>query len=605
MVDVKNKGNTLKILFYVPGETNSINLGIGYLISYLRENGQNHLFIYKDNIITPGEGLDIIKEVNPDIVAISSTTRDYAHSCEISNYIKENFDTLIFLGGAHISASPETLPSSIDVGFIGEAEKSMLSVFESLQNGKLLKSNISRIPNIVYYDDLNIVITQSEPPVQNIDEIPSPAWDIYPRVTDTNGIAHLITSRGCPYNCSFCQAKILSGNVRMHSAKRIAEEMKDLYYNYNARIFHINDDLFIVDRKRLKELANLIISEGIQNKVGLFVNGRANLIDDDLILLLKQLNCSIVGMGLESMSQNVLSQLKDGVTVEDNIRAVEILNKNNIKVGGLFIIGTPFEKLEDLEKTYDYLRKNRSKFENSVLSIATPLPKTKLWEICHQSGKFPDDVYEASFNKLLIASNEANKNIYVGGIDRIQFQQYFMLFIYLLHSSENKLDVNDFPDSLEINGRNVVKNYLDISTNKTFFEQVRGGYPIERWNEGNIFWTNGSTIADIYLRHDGNEKWVYLKFYTIIPKMTVEFKYFDLERQRLIGKKELHLNDIGWFTVILPLAFFVGAQKIGKLSIKSSYICLFDFGLSSDRRNLGIAITEVRLCKNLHNITKK
>jgi len=590
---------SLNVLFYIPGEIDSINLGVGYLVSYLRKHGHCHNFIYQDNILTPDSGLEIIKKFKPDIIAISSSTRDFSHVCEVSASIKEKSDALIFLGGAHISASPETLPMTIDVGFIGEAEKSFLSIFDSLKKGKLLKTDLSTIPNLAFYNDsLNIVVTKKEDPIKDLDEIPPPAWDIYPNVVDNAEAAHIITSRGCPFNCSFCQAKVLSGNVRMHSAKRVVEEIKELNFQYGAKKIHINDDLFTQNIVRLKELRDLFISEGMQEKVILFVNGRANLIDEELIFLLKQLNCSIVGIGLESMSQKVLSRLKDNVTVNDNLRAIDLLCKNNILVGGLFILGTPFEGFEDLEVTYRYLKKNRRKFGAIVLSIATPLPRTKLWDYCHETGQLQADVNDISFGNLSIASAEVNKKLYIGAINIDEFYQYYILISYLTHSIENKLDEKDFPDSLKINLEQLSKNYLDISCNKSFFEQVRGGYPVEQWEEGNIFWTNGGTRTDIYLRHNNKEKWLKIRFYSIIPKSVIEFEYSDMEIGVVIGKKEMYLNEAGWFTVFLPVVFPVKQRSPCKLSIKSQYICLHDFGLSIDRRNLGIAVAEIKLCES-------
>ncbi|MBA7611924.1 Anaerobic magnesium-protoporphyrin IX monomethyl ester cyclase [subsurface metagenome] len=159
----------------------------------------------------------------------------------------------------------------------------------------------------------------------------------------------MFTSRGCPYRCVFCASSRFWASTRFASAHYIAEEIKELYYNYGAKLISFYDDLFIVQKQRLKDLTDILSKEGILGKVRFSCSARSNLIDDVVAKLLKELGIVSVALGLESGHPCILKYLKGkSVTVQDNITAVEVLAKNGITPNAAFVIGSPIETEEEI-----------------------------------------------------------------------------------------------------------------------------------------------------------------------------------------------------------------------------------------------------------------
>ena len=215
--------------------------------------------------------------------------------------------------------------------------------------------------------------------VNNLDDYPPPARDIFSEDYWKDGVTSLLTSRGCPFHCSFCQVSEEWKICRYHSAKRIVNEIKELVNKYKIHTIGIIDDLFIANKVRIKEIIKLLKKEGLLGKIRFAVNGRSNLITKELTKLLKEMGVAEIALGLESMSPKILPLLKDRATVEDNKNAVKIIYNSGLKTGGLFMIGTPSETIEDMKITYEYVKENRHKFGGMQICVTTPLPKTKLW----------------------------------------------------------------------------------------------------------------------------------------------------------------------------------------------------------------------------------
>ncbi|MFA4848364.1 MAG: radical SAM protein [Methanoregula sp.] len=580
----------MKIVFYSPGKSFSQNLGVGYLVSYLRQKKVECNIEYIDNISDPNLGFSKIIKSNPSIVAISSTSRDFYHLYDLSTLIKDyNENIIILLGGAHITACPNTLPPSVDLGFIGESELSFYEVIRLIADKKFNVHEISNIKGLVFHRKNNeLILTEPNELIMDIDQLPAPARDIYPgNNLCQKEVAQLITSRGCPYHCSYCQATRLHRKYRFHSAEYLLNEIKQLYLKYRKTLFQINDDLFIVNRKRLQRLIDLLEQEKLLGKIQFVANGRANLIDDDLIVLLKRLNVIHIGMGLESMSQKMLPLLKDGVTVEDNKNAVELLHKNGIGIGAYFIIGSPSETIEDIEETYQYLRVNRNKFQAVVVSISTPLPMTPLWDVCVEENKINPDYCVFNYDEVQMASHECDKNIYVGDIPYADFVKIYQIFFELSQNPNASV-----PQSLKILPDQIKKNFI---TPFDAIEQVRGNYASEKWPANvNIFWTCSITPLEAYLRTIGGENRIKISFFSGLIHNKIKIVLENVEDNKVLLTRTIYCKKELWIEKEFSIKK-INPSSILKLTIHTNGICLNDYGISEERRNLGIAIKEIRL----------
>lgn len=585
-----------KIVFFSFGKYISPPLGIGYLVSYLKKSSFTIDVHYLENLNEIYEATNQILALNPDIIALTSPSVHFSQIKTLCKSLKMKKNTLIFLGGAHITSLPDSLPTEVDVGFIGESENTIVEIMRLVYVNSLTKKSLADIQGIVFYDETGkIRITEKREVIKNLDLIPFADRTIFPKEYLESTTTQILTSRSCPYHCIFCQAVPQHFIYRFHSAEYVVDEISELHFKYGFTNFGINDELFAANTLRIKKIIELLKEKGLLGKIKFGVNGRANLITEDLVNLLVQMGVVEVALGLESMSPRILSFLKDKVTVEQNISAIEILNKAGLRVGGLYMIGTPGETIEDLEITYQYIKKNRSKFGGMTLCITTPLPGTPLWEICVNLGRIDPDVSKSNFDKFILSPAECNKNIYVGDIDWETFVKIHELFMKLFYAPHVPL-----PESLLVDTNRITDNFITAGVNE--IETVRGNYASEKWPESMIFWTNGLVNLEAYLRSQGGENKISIDFKTLFaltPNLLfkVKLRMINLTTNTLFLEREMNVLPGIWHKKIFdfePLK----TNEIIKVLIKTDSFCLKDLNISEDFRNLGIAIKEIRLKTN-------
>lgn len=388
-------------------------LGLAYIASYLRKYGN----FYNTVIIDKEDPIKRIKKEKPDVVGISAVTGEYGNVIKLSEEIKDLFGMITIVGGSHISTMPRNFHKTFDVGVIGEGEQTMLELIQLYEKvGEFPKDKLKKIDGLVFQEGETIHITNPRKEIKDIDSIPYPARDLLkmkevylqpktiPHIHGKIGIGtHMIPSRGCPYRCKFCST--MWKGVRYHSSEYIAGEIKSLLENYK-KIQYISfyDDLFIANKKRLEDLVKLLREEGINERVEFGCWGRANLMNDEVCKLLVDMNLKSLSFGFESNSDKVLRYLKDNVTPEDNRRAVEICNKHNISITGSFMFGNPGETKEDIEKTFDFIKKYIKRY--AQVFITTPLPGTKIWELAKEKKLVYDDISWKELDKINFRDTE-------------------------------------------------------------------------------------------------------------------------------------------------------------------------------------------------------
>jgi len=379
-------------------------LGIAYITSYLRKyDGFDKVVIVdRENEIRK------IKKEKPDIIGFSVLSKDFNDANNLAKEIKEKFDIPLIIGGHHISDMPFHLPkSNFDIGVIGEGEQTMLELMQLYEkSGEFPKQELKKINGLVFSDNGNLKMTERRKPIIPLDAIPYPARDLIkmkkyyllPRVSFFPGelvvSTGMFTSRGCPFSCAFCSSA--RSRVRFHSPEYVVGEISLLIEKYKVDHIVLWDDLFIINKERLRKIAELIKKEGINEKVQILANGRADLIDEETCKFLKDMNVTRVSIGLESGSEKILNYLKKGtVTVEQNRRAIKLLKKYGIQTHGFFIIGSPMETEEDLKQTL-VLAKNENMDTFSTFQL-TPLPNTDVWDYAKEKGIVSDENINYSY----------------------------------------------------------------------------------------------------------------------------------------------------------------------------------------------------------------
>jgi anaerobic magnesium-protoporphyrin IX monomethyl ester cyclase len=335
-------------------------LAFGYLASYCRKNGVEFEPCYAEKL-----NEDILRTFQPNVVALTSITENYNLACSYAHTVKKfNPKIPVVIGGVHISAVPQSLSPSMDVGVLGEGEKTFM---------ELVKADFEpndNIKGIVYWESNSLRQTEERPLIEPLDSIPHPDRSLF---GFENRPQYIFTSRGCCYRCNFCSSSRFWKKVRFHSPEYVAEEIQQLKEQLQVNNVNIYDDLFIIDAERVKRIRDLVKPFGLTYAVA----ARANLITDDIVATLKDMGVTAIGIGMESYSQRILDYLGKGNTVEDNQRAVDIIRRHGIHLNCSFIRDVPIETRDDLKKTYEFIKRNNLPYDMYRLM---KFPNTPLYD---------------------------------------------------------------------------------------------------------------------------------------------------------------------------------------------------------------------------------
>lgn len=409
-------------------------LGLAYIASYIRKYGG-----FNDIIIVDKEdALKRIKKEKPDVVGFSSMTYEFHNVNAFAGIIKKEFNVPTIIGGIHISALPQHLSrSNFDLAVLGEGEQTMLELMQVYEKyGEFPKNELKRINGVAFRGNGKVFITKPREFIEPLDKIPYPArdllkmkdWYLTPRRTqfqENIGIyTSALTSRGCPYNCTFCSSTKFWKKVRFNSPQCVLGEIKELVEKYKVDGIAFADDLFIADKRRLEEIVKLVREEGFNKKIEFFVDARANLIDDKTCKLLRSMNVTAIFFGLESGCERTLNYLKKGsVTVKQNRNALKVCKENGLRTWGSFIIGNPGETKEDMMKTLDLVRDRNLDIAN--VGQLTPFPDNEVWSYAKEIGVVSDD-FGFDFSQLTL--DYKPDIILTKEMSRENFKKIFFMF---------------------------------------------------------------------------------------------------------------------------------------------------------------------------------
>lgn len=390
-------------LIYLNQSTRAIPLGLICIATYvMKKDASINTKIIDINF---EDVIGTIKKTRFDIIGINAMTVEYGEAIKIAHKIRRETSAPLITGGPHISTLPESLDPIFDIGVIGEGEQTMHELTQVFKrDGKFNQDNLSEVDGLVYRKEGQLFYTNPRTLVPNLDSFPIPDYSLvnrrYFQYRNLNtwgefGIeASIITSRGCPYKCIFCSTTQLWKRVRQHSPEYVAKTVEYLVDEFNVDHIQIWDDLFTINKTRLRSMAQLFKENGMTKKVKFNCQPRTDLIDEEFCDILIDLNIPLVLFGFESGSDKILKLLKGGkVSVEQNKNAILMCVKRGIKVQGSVIFGSPGESLEDMQKTLDFIDfAIKAKADRIWSFVMTPFPATKIWEIAKERGKVSNNM---------------------------------------------------------------------------------------------------------------------------------------------------------------------------------------------------------------------
>jgi radical SAM superfamily enzyme YgiQ (UPF0313 family) len=306
----------------------------------------------------------LITQINPEIVGITCGSATYPRCVETSKAIKQaKPDCKIVVGGWHASYMPDSLLSNPEIDYVvmGEGERAITHLATAITNGK--EPQALTIPGVgCRHNGANI---KNQPQyIENMDEIPYPARHLLPLELYDRTIEYLDAkpadvmsiSRGCVFNCGFCETRKLWGNIcRGFSPQRVIGEIQDLQSRYGTKgIYFINDN-FTLRKEKTTELCNLMI----ENKLNLewVCDTRVDLVNNELLALMSKAGCKTIWFGVESASQKILQRIGRNTTPQEVENAFKLCRKNGIKTACSFMLGLPDETLKDMEASLKFAKK--------------------------------------------------------------------------------------------------------------------------------------------------------------------------------------------------------------------------------------------------------
>jgi radical SAM superfamily enzyme YgiQ (UPF0313 family) len=375
------------------------------IAAYLRKNYPFEVKI-EDARISGNDRFDLESAVRlyaPDVVGISALTHESGAVPRIAGCVKRvNADTPVLLGGPHATAYPEKaiqIPG-VDYLVVGEGEIAAGRLIERLLN----QGDVSDIKGIVYKKDNRVISTGRGDFIEDLDDLPMPAYDLIPieaygkfdsmSRTGLGNYMSIFSSRGCPYHCIYCH-NIFGKVFRCRSAENLFDEIRHLHDAYGIRDFEILDDVFNLDRERLIDFCDRIIDSGMKVTFA-FPNGlRGDILDERQLIKLRQAGAAFISFAVETGSPRLQKLIKKNIQLDKIKKNIEIARSLGILSHGFFMIGFPGETREEMEMTVDFMVSSR--LHTGALFVVMPFEGTELGAISREMGNVPVSDYSMSY----------------------------------------------------------------------------------------------------------------------------------------------------------------------------------------------------------------
>lgn len=388
----------MKIAFIKPPATYSDwhrqpAIGIASLCAFLELHGHQCKIIDAYFLsLSEEELIKIVTDYQPDLIGITAMTHEIAWASRIASKLKIHLDRPIIIGGCHVTAMPEaTLREfkDFDYGVYGEGEYTMLELIDYLlkQNPRDIRS----INGLVFRDNtVSVSVNGPRPFMTEVEfnKLPNPAiyqyYNADPEAfSKKNSYYAMLTSRGCPYHCAFCM-QVLGNKIRRRSIQSVLDEIAYAIDHYGVHTIHFQDEIFLFDNEFTRNLLREMIKRGINKKIKWLGLTRVNFVNRELMKLAKEAGCFKLEMGVESGDDEILKKIGKGFTVNEVIKAVNIIKDTGIELMTYYILGHPYENIKTLRKTLKLAV--RLNTDGIAVGLMVPYPGTKIYEMASKGA---------------------------------------------------------------------------------------------------------------------------------------------------------------------------------------------------------------------------
>ena len=393
----------------------NLPLGLMYIAAVLDEAGYNVeildafmtdlAFRKKGDTTEVGMSYEKIREEiqrrNPDIVGIANPfTSQVEHALKVADIVKEiDSSILTVVGGPHGTVVPvEFLEAAknVDIVAIGEGEYTMLDIVGFFEGNK----KIDDIQGIAHRMAGKVVLNSPREFNKNLDVLPYPAYHLVnmekylnPKTIEYRSFKKralsMVTSRGCPFNCSFCSVHLHMGKTfRAHSVDYVVDHIEHLVNKYHVKTIYFEDDNLTFDIQRFEAICDKIIERDIKFQWETPNGVRADYLTLDLLKKMKKTGCQSVFVGVESGDQYVLDNIiGKSLRLKNVVKFAKMCKKIGLRTGAFYIIGFPGETKENMRNTVEFALMLKRKYDVGMhLLFATPSYGTRLYDECKKNG---------------------------------------------------------------------------------------------------------------------------------------------------------------------------------------------------------------------------
>ena len=387
-------------------------IGLGYLAARLRDQGHEVLIYSVDtskSVHPPAynrmhdyykvyiqwvndfshpvwqEIRSFLEQFKPEAIGITAMTPKIASVLRTASWCKRySPQARVIVGGPHATIRPDELLQWEDVDFVirGEGEFSLGELIDACQKGN--PRLLNALEGLSFRKNGGIFHNPPRSLEEDLDALPFPAREllVYPENFSSEDLAIIMTSRGCPFQCTFCYKEMFGKRVRFRSIDSVLGEIKEVMKRYKATQFAFKDDSFTVNKKRVAELCDRLLEEGIQ--IHWESTTRVDLIDEPMLQKMAVAGCNMIKVGVESGSESIHQLIKKGISLHQVRQAAQWFNRHGIFWVAFFMMGLPNETEEDIQETRKLMREIQPDYVS--IGVYEPYPGTELFDLGTELG---------------------------------------------------------------------------------------------------------------------------------------------------------------------------------------------------------------------------
>lgn len=378
------------------------------------------------------EIIEEVRKFRPDVIGLSAVTPTIAKTAKLASMIKDTYPSLpIVIGGPHVTALPEpTLLDylSFDYGVIGEGEETAVDLVEALSAERIPAD----VPGIAFRENGKISFTHGRQPLENLDTLPFPAWDLldgfpfryHPAVFKYKKLpsTHIVSARGCPHKCIFCDTSAFGHRIRFHSPEYVLEMVNYLVKDFKIKEIIFEDDQFLIQKERVEKICRGFLK--YKGGISWCCSGRVNYVDNSALLkLMKRSGCWQINYGIESGNQKILDFAQKAISLDQVEKAVRLTQEAGILSKGYFILGLPYETEETMAKSIQFAK--RLPLQDVSVFMLTPFPGSEMYNMAEKFGTIEKNFEKMNILNVIYVPNGLSKEVLR------RYQKRFMKEFYL------------------------------------------------------------------------------------------------------------------------------------------------------------------------------